>query len=142
MEALEARDRQILLGIRLLVEIPPSPLLAVAREEDLDIDSASRRGTELHSQAEHLAAAERAREGLAAPAVVDIFAPVVAVHGETAAVPTREPEGRVRGRRVAEGQRDLVPRVVQDVHLVVDRLGPVVGDRAVLRDAVQRRVRG
>ncbi len=142
VEALEAGDGEVLLQVRLLVEVPAAGLGAVAGEEDLDGDAAARGGDEVHAQAQRLAAAEGVREGLAAPAVVDVLVAVVAVHAQAAAVPARQTEWGVRRGRVAERERDLVARVLQDVDFVVDGLAAARGDGAVRRHAVQRRVGG
>lgn len=131
VEALEAGDRQVLLLVRLLVQVPPPGLGAVAGEEDLDADAAGGRGAQLHADAQRVAAAEGLRERLAAPPVVDVLVPVVAVDAQAAAMPARQAEWRIRRRAVPERERDLAARVLENVYFVVDGLGPARGEGAV-----------
>lgn len=116
VEALEAGDGQVRRGVELLVQAPAAHLAALDGVEDLDIAI----GIQVHAKADRLASLERLRKVLAAPAVVDVLAAVVAVHGETASVPAREPEGRVRRGAEADGETDLVSALLEDVDLVVD----------------------
>ncbi|KAJ6787495.1 hypothetical protein PWT90_10087 [Aphanocladium album] len=107
VEALETRDGQILLGVRLLVEVPAARLDAVAREEDLHVRPVGglARGRNLQADAVRLAGAKLVGEILAAPAVVDVLVAVVAVDRQRGAVPAGQAEARVRQR--GEAQRDV-----------------------------------
>ena len=140
MEPLEPRNWQVLLRVRLLMQVPPARLPTVPRKEDIHLDLAAG-GREGHPQTIRLAFHKRRREALAAPPVIDVLVPIVAVHCQRPAVPPRHAEGRVRQRRVPNGERRLARRAVRaHTHLVVDRLGPARRQRAVLRHGVQRRV--
>lgn len=139
MEALQSRNRQILLSVRLLVEVPSTSPLAVLREEDVDARPMRARRRKRHANAVRIARTVLRRKVLAAPAVVDILVAIVAVNTQTATVPSRKAEGWIGEGSEAQSQVDG-GAVAANSHLVVDSLWLVGGRGVVLVDHVEGRV--
>jgi hypothetical protein len=143
--------------IQLLVAIPAAHLLPVPREEDINIHQPALltllvarrllghrvRNTNTHSVARR----KRIRKVDAAPRVVDVLAPVVAVHSQTAALPAGQAERRVRRRdepdcdtSICFTQGGAAATNAGDFELEVDGLGALGRERRVPEDRVQRQI--
>lgn len=139
MKALQPRHWQVLLSIRLLMEIPSASSLAVLGEEDVNARPVRARRRKRHANAVCITRAVLRRKVLAAPAVVDVLVAVVSVNSQTAAVPSWKTEGWIGEGSEAQSQVDS-GAIAANSYLVVNSLWLFGRCRVVLVDHVERRV--
>lgn len=139
VESFEPRHRQVLLSIRLLMQIPSASPHAIPGEEDGNLWPARACRRQRHANTQCLALVEFVREVLATPSIIDVFASIIAMDTQAAAVPAGKAEGRIWECRKANGYR-VVAAAAKNLDLVVYGLGAAGSGWVVFIHEVQGRV--